>query len=169
MIKKKQYNSFLTAISRKSLPSPTKWLFKNKYLFSDKILDYGCGKCHEINNKYFPCDGYDPYYRPDGIIVGLSYKTIICNFVLNTIPFYQERKDLVRKMQNILHPYGCIYISVRNDIKKLNGWTSRSTWQGNIKPERHMELFAITPHWKMYRVLKYDEWCERNKNVVNIN
>jgi hypothetical protein len=52
--------SWRTAIFRDRLAVPTQYLFDNTLLHS-RILDYGCGKCHDINNEYFKCDGYDPH------------------------------------------------------------------------------------------------------------
>jgi 2-polyprenyl-3-methyl-5-hydroxy-6-metoxy-1,4-benzoquinol methylase len=137
--------SHLTAISRKTLPKPTRWL-KNQHLIWGDFLDYGCGRCHDINkfcililksNKdsqmigSYVVDGYDPHYRPDGITLK-KYNTIVCNYVLNVIEDPNERYKIISDIQNRLKYGGRAYLSVRNDIFKLNGKTLRGTWQGYI-------------------------------------
>lgn len=96
-------------------------------------LDFGCGKCHEINNKHFPCDGYDPHFRPDGVAEGKRYNIIICNYVLCVLP-PKERKAVLKKIQFLLGEYGVAYVSVRND-RPRQGWgvTSKGTYQGRVK------------------------------------
>jgi ATP adenylyltransferase len=105
--------SHKTAISRKTLPLPTRWLL-GRGLLKGVILDYGCGKCFELNNLFFVSDGYDPHYRKDGIEHS-SYDTIICNFVLNVIESPAARQGVIDDIQYLLAPGGVAYISVRND------------------------------------------------------
>ena len=142
-------NSYKTAIKRRGLPNPTRWLLSQR-LLRGTILDYGCGKCHEINNQNFVTDGYDPYYRPEVLIK--KYDTIICNFVLNTLESIFERVAIVQRIRRLLSSNGVAYISVRNDKKKLNGITSRGTWQGYVIPPG--ELIKETPSYRIYRLTK---------------
>jgi hypothetical protein len=121
-------------------------------LLNGSILDYGCGKCHEINNNHFKADGYDPHYRPDGINQQ-SYDVILCNFVLNTIESVFERVATIQRIRKLLSPDGVAYISVRNDKKKLNGFTSRRTWQGFVIPPG--ELIKECASYRMYRLTKF--------------
>lgn len=117
--------SHLTAIGRKKLPSPTQWLLKNKCLgdieFEDVVLDYGCGKCHSVNNQHFVADGYDPHYFPNGLSEGWSYNFIICNYVLCVIPTHQERMAVLQKIQLLLTKNGVAYISL-NIAEPKSGW-----------------------------------------------
>jgi hypothetical protein len=166
MIRKKPYNSHLTAVERKTLQEPVKWLLDSHCLRGD-ILDYGCGKCHELNNKFFKADGYDPYYRPEGIIKK-QYDTIICTDVINTIPFFSERLDCFLKMRGHLknyidyndstkNHYGFLYLIIRNDRNNLKGWSvDRKTWMGYVdvlgwmlKKIGDWEIFCFYP-WDGY-------------------
>ena len=118
-------------------------------------LDYGCGRCHDLNNKHFPSDGYDPHYRPDGIRLQV-YDTILCNFVLNTLPSKLQRWFVVVKVQYLLSPGGLAYFSVRNDKKQLKGWTSKGTWQGFVNVPGG-ELIHKASSYRLYRLTKDDE------------
>lgn len=104
----------MTAKYRKSLPKPTKYLLDNG-LIQGKVLDYGCGMCHEINNQYFAADGYDPYFRP--ILPSSKYDTIICNYVLNVVD-EDKRKTIFKQLKNLSLPNTKIYLTVRRDIKE---------------------------------------------------
>jgi hypothetical protein len=144
--------SHKTAISRKTLPLPTRWLL-SRGLLKGAILDYGCGKCFKLNNLFFVSDGYDPHYRLSGIRHE-SYDTILCNFVLNVIESQEMRNTVVEHIQSLLAHDGIAYITVRNDTHKLNGCTKRGTWQGLVTPPGH--LFKYTANWCMHIMYKGD-------------
>jgi hypothetical protein len=135
MTKKIEHKSHLTAISRKTLPVPTRWLLEQGAIV-EPVLDYGCGKCHEINSEhFFDCDGYDPYYRPSGLPDGKDYATILCIYVLCTIPTWAKRLSILRRIQSLLYPkIGRAFIAVRND-RPRNGWgrSNRGTYQGRVR------------------------------------
>ena len=129
--------SHLTAISRRTLPLPTRWLTEKEFLVG-KILDYGCGKCHSVNNRHFKADGYDPYHHqdPKGIIHRLNtnwYNTIICNYVLCVLE-RRERPFILEDIQRLLNKDGKAYVSVRNDRPK-QGWgrSRKGTYQGRVQ------------------------------------
>jgi hypothetical protein len=138
-------------MSRKTLPAPTRWLLARGFI-QGRTLDYGCGKCHDINNLFFKADGVDPYYRM--VEIGTQYDTILCHFVLNVIEEEPERWSVLQTIRNLLAPTGIAYISVRNDLQKLNGCTSRGTWQGNVKVPGL--LIKTTPSYRLYRLTKND-------------
>lgn len=119
--------SHLTAIVRKTLPAPTRWLMNNEKIWG-AVLDYGCGKCFSVNPPEW--DSYDPHYRPNGLTGTGFYHTIICNYVLCTIPAFFERMEILRNIQSHLYPMGTAFISVRTDRPK-SGWglTARGTYQ----------------------------------------
>lgn len=131
--------SHLTAIVRKTLPTPTKWLRSHSpsLMYSDNdfkirdihVLDYGCGKCSSLNPPTW--DNYDPHFKPDGIPNGKKYDVIICNYVLCVLPPL-EQWSVLRKIKRLLKPTGIAYITVRND-KPKQGWgmSSRGTYQTN--------------------------------------
>ena len=115
-----------------------------------RTLDYGCGRCHELNNHFFQAEGYDPHYRPE-LPVG-QYETILCNFVLNVLPTNLERGTVIHKILDLLTPTGTAYIAVRNDIKKLNGITKRGTWQGYVVSPG--TLIHSCPSYRLYQLTK---------------
>jgi len=152
-----QNKSHLTAVPRKSLPAPTQWLLKRGLLIGTSLLDYGCGKCHSINQKYLKqldvIDGYDPCYRPDGISL-VDYDTVICNYVLNVISSPKKRVEVIEKVLELSR--GVAYITVRNDEGKLKGITKRGTWQGLVKIPKRFPHAVVhqTKDYTMYVVLK---------------
>lgn len=153
-------NSYKTAIKRKALSSPAKYLF-NKYPFTflgnKKWLDYGCG--HGYDADSLGIDKYDPYYFPqletefyDGY---LQYDYIMCNFVLNTIPDAEERYKVIDCLTDLLAPGGVAYISVRNDTQNLHGYTKIGTWQGYVQLNLPVEVRRSS--FRMYRMRKNEE------------
>lgn len=118
--------SWKTAISRKSLSAPAKWL-KDNGLLVGRCLDYGCG-------RGFDCDklgiaGWDPYWRPKK--VAGKFDTIICNYVLNVLETWEQQKVL-DEIRSLLKENGNAYVSVRTDHKNLKGWTKNGTYQCEV-------------------------------------
>jgi len=92
-----------------------------------RVLDYGCGKGFDC--EYFDIEGYDPHFEPempDGL-----FDTVVCNYVLNVIP-ENEWNGVINGILQKLKSGGVAYITVRNDRKYLNGWTSRDTFQTDV-------------------------------------
>ena len=117
-----------TAIKRKSISAPAKKLAKENRL-AGRCLDYGCGYGFDCDN--LGMIGYDPYHRsvePRG-----NFDTILCTYVLNVIESPSERDMVLRAIQSLLKKNGKAYISVRNDLTSLNGYTKIGTWQGKIE------------------------------------
>lgn len=150
--------SHLTAIARNKLPGPTQWLIGRGIIqvylaCPKKILDYGCGKSHLVNNAYFPADGYDPHFRPVAPI--RKYDIIICNYVLCVLPTEAERKEVLRCIQRSLKTDGVAYISVRSAVPKQGyGWSSRGTYQAEVY--LNLELLHSSRDFRMYRLTKSD-------------
>lgn len=146
-----KHNSHLTAISRKTLPVPTRWLRKQGVILG-RVLDYGCGKCASVNPPSW--DNYDPHFYPNGM--SGKYDTILCNYVLCTLP-NDERMEILHDIQNHLTADGIAYISVRNDRPK-QGWgiSSRGTYQGRV---RKLPLLCIreTSQYRIFRLTKHTE------------
>lgn len=127
-----KHKSYLTAISRRTVPAPTRWLIRNG-LVKMPVLDYGCGKCHSVNPPKWI--NYDPHHYPINLehFRG-SNLTVICNYVLCTLP-KEEHLAVLKDIQSLLkvHPESVAYISVRND-KPKQGWglSSRGTYQSKV-------------------------------------
>ena len=123
--------SYLTAISRKTLPKPTQWLLDHGHMTvcpSVKVLDYGCGRCFDINPKEW--DNYDPNFCE--WTCRSLYDQIVCNYVLCVLP-RTERMPVLQGIQRLLKKHGRAFISVRND-KPKQGWgkSSKGTYQGRV-------------------------------------
>ncbi|MCK5605531.1 methyltransferase domain-containing protein [Candidatus Pacearchaeota archaeon] len=113
----------LTAIKRKRLSAPAKFLVDNEHL-KGSILDYGCGRGDDA--QHLEIDSYDPHYQP--VLPSKQYDIILCTYVLNVLPQAQWRQ-VIEDMLEYLAPDGSIYITVRNDARSLKGVTSRGTYQ----------------------------------------
>jgi hypothetical protein len=133
----------LTAISRKDLPNPVKWLLANR-LIHGIVLDYGCGRCKPFNDLLpvqYPeiksINSYDPYYSPDDIILPHGgegwYDVVLCTYVLCTLPEKDEKK-ILKSIKTLIRPNGVAYITVRNDEPKQGyGVSSKGTFQRRVE------------------------------------
>jgi len=147
-------NSHLTAISRRALPTPVRWLMRQGFVLNhDQIatLDFGCGKCASVNPKAW--DNYDPYYAPDGIPTGKKYNIIVCTYVLCVLP-PEERLRVLKKIRYLLSEWGVAYISVRND-KPKQGWgkSSRGTYQGRVA-KLNLPLLHKNSQFRIYQLTR---------------
>jgi hypothetical protein len=152
-------NSHLTAIGRKQIPSPTAWLVLHGFICPQetrvRILDYGCGRCHSVNNTIFKADGYDPYYRPKGLPVNKKYEIILCNYVLCTLT-ESEGKEVLKEIHARLSQYGAAYITVRR-AKPHHGWgvSSKGTFQRLVR----LNLYSVykNSQFEIYRLTKFND------------
>ena len=146
-----QTKSHLTAISRKTLPVPTRWLMKAG-LMVGTVMDYGCGKCASVNPPKWI--NHDPYYHAiDLDRLRGSFSTIICVYVLCTLPD-AERKPVLADIQSLLTDDGVAYIAVRND-KPKQGWglSSRGTYQGRVR-KIVLPLLYKNAQFRIYKLTK---------------
>ncbi len=153
-------NSHLTAISRKKLPVPVRWLFENGFISGD-VLDYGCGKCQELNKTIeksidvTSVCSYDPHYAPNGKCLKKKYDVILCTYVLCATEKKVE-KEILKSIQNLLKKYGMAFISVRTDAPKGGyGYTKRGTCQRKVE----LPLYHIrkTSQYQIYMLTRYCE------------
>lgn len=128
-------NSHLTAISRTKPPTPVLWLLREGLLHG-RILDYGCGKCRDLNNIWFDMPGqcsifsYDPHYQP--VMPEGLFDAILCTYVLCTVE-EREQGGILWDIQRRLKDNGIGFISVRNDKPKWGyGISSKGTFQRNV-------------------------------------
>jgi len=137
--------SYRTAISRKTLSTPMRFLQGQARLFG-RMLDYGCGKGDDADR--LGMDKYDPHFFPE--FKGGPYEVVTCNYVLNVRAEPEVRDDVEEKVIGLLVPGGDAYIAVRNDKKLLNGETSRGTWQGWVEPSNRWTLIKKSAQFRMY-------------------
>lgn len=131
------FNSRLTAITRSNLPLPVRWLLNNNLIKGD-VLDYGCGKCRYVNEKYLrgskikSVTNYDPNYELMPIDAPTGFDTILCTYVLNVLDEKHEI-GILDDIQQRLNKYGVAFISVRNDEPKNEwGFSSIGTFQRQV-------------------------------------
>lgn len=153
-----KHKSYLTAISRKALPTPTKWLASKGYVNLNpprpafKVLDFGCGKCASVNPPHW--FNYDPHYAPmDLSVIHNRMDIVICNYVLCTLP-KEERLKVLQEIQLLLTEWGNAYISVRND-KPKQGWglSSKGTYQGRCEHVTDNMLYGNS-QFRIYHLTK---------------
>jgi 2-polyprenyl-3-methyl-5-hydroxy-6-metoxy-1,4-benzoquinol methylase len=137
--------SHLTAIARKAPSKPMRYL-DARGMLRGRGLDFGCGRGHDADA--FGLERFDPHFAPQ-MPVG-TFDTVVCNYVLNVIPSPDERDAIITVLSRLLAPGGIAYISVRNDRKSLNGWTSRGTWQGYVELDLPVE--TSNSNFTMYRL-----------------
>jgi hypothetical protein len=150
------HKSHLTAIARKTLPVPTRWLVKQG-LIKLPCLDYGCGKCHKVNPHVWI--NYDPFhYKTNLDYFRGSNMTVVCNYVLCTIPSFFDRMRVLRDIQSLLMPKGTAYISVRAD-KPRWGWgqSERGTYQCRPKVIPPLEEIYVNRNFRVFRLTKDTE------------
>ena len=149
--------SYKTAIHRTN-PSMTVKKIELLRLIKNQVFDYGCGTGKDV--QYLKSRGYsvnfwDPYYfnkTPPSRFRAHSFRTIFCTYILNVIPS-NERNDVIKKIQRLLHKDGKSFFTVRtsSDIlerakenrwkKRSDGWiTKRGTFQKGFKPDELMNL-----------------------------
>jgi len=152
----KNMKAHLTAISRKTLSAPMRWLNSLALIpQASKSLDYGCGRGFDADQ--LGMDKFDPHYFPTAPAGG--YDVVTCNYVLNVIPEDSEREKVLLQLQAQAAYRGTVYVAVRNDKAALKGWTSKGTWQGDISD---LELEA-KGFWKIrecanFRLFKWRNW-----------
>lgn len=148
-------NSYKTALTRKALTAPVRELItKGHMILSDdtKYLDYGCGKA--LDADLLGGEKYDVYFYPDKTpLTNNTYNYITCTYVLNTIEDLKIRENILNSILNLLLNAGVAFITVRNDIKKLNGLTSINTWQGHI--DLPYEIVQRTSSYITYKMEKH--------------
>lgn len=104
----------MTARPRTKLSAPAAYL-NRRGLIIGHALDYGCG--HGFDCDSLGINGYDPNF-PDRCVVdltGSTYTTVLCIYVLNTIPDEASRNEIISHLFSLLKPGGNAYVAVRRD------------------------------------------------------
>lgn len=134
-----------TAITRGKPSSPTYWLYENGYL-APHGLDYGCGKGFDA--EYLGWDRYDPFYAP--IRPTILYYQIICQYVLNVVSEYWQRK-ILKDIRSILGLMGQAFITVRRDLPR-EGRPGRDCFQRYV--ELNLPILHKTSWYCIYLLEK---------------
>lgn len=145
----KVVSGYRTAITRKGISKPMRWLYTHK-LLKGKVLDYGCGRGIDVGvlawfMLHGSISGYDPYYYPDQSVLVKGYDTITCHYVLNVVGVREEKK-ILRRVAQLLTRGGRAYFTVRRDIAR-GGYTSSKgvhRWVELGKPYREIYSDSAT-------------------------
>lgn len=136
MKQEKINHPYLTAIERKEISVPARFLAKHG-LLKGRILDYGCGfgyDTDELKRKGYNITGYDYYYRPD--YPQEKFDTIMCIYVLNVLEPYAQA-EVMMNVTNLLNPKGTAYFAVRRDLSeegfRIHAIYKQYTYQCNVK------------------------------------
>src|SRR5271157_4215700 len=116
-----QDKSYLTAITRKTLSAPLKFLINSgRILIGHQILDYGCGKgadCCWLHIKGYKPQGFDPHWYNDPLALMKEYDVVLCTYVLNVVDS-KTRTEVIACLKDLVVSDGKIYITVRRDFAK---------------------------------------------------
>ncbi|MFQ5641903.1 MAG: hypothetical protein ACE5IR_28335, partial [bacterium] len=123
---------YRTAIQRKSKSKPVRY-FEESGLIKGKCLDYGCGMDRHKYKKF------DPFYKPDYILLKKKWDTIMCNYVLNVIPLTHNRIELLLTLKHLLAKNGRILVSVWQ--KDEFDSTTKSGYQSGMSENEWHEFF----------------------------
>jgi len=146
-------NTHKTAVARIKPSVPARWIARH-FKLKNPMLDFGCGKGKDA--QYFMCDKYDSWYYPE--FPRRKYNTIVCIYVLNTLEEPQQLK-VIEQIKELLLPTGVAYLAVRNDKKNLNGYTSRGTYQCEVKLD--LPVLVKNSRFKVYLLEKNEfNWLE---------
>lgn len=104
-----------TAMSRKTLSQPAKWL-KKKGLLNGTILDFGCGRGTDA--KFLAKDGievatYDKFWGP--CMPQGYFDTVMSNFVFNVITDDTDFFEALELLKAKVAQGGTAYITVRRE------------------------------------------------------
>lgn len=154
-----------TAIKRNKLSAPVRWLLRHhSFTHYAKILDLGCGKLDDMNGlrqENYNVRGFDPAHWPDSTSMEMRFSVVLCTYVLNVIPEYQDQivLDIIR---DSLEPGGSAFITVRRDLpsagKKGRG---AGVWQRYV--QLPLESMVENRNFAIYRMDKEPEQCQLQK------
>ena len=170
-----------TAIVRKKMSAPLKFLLKRHYFISKRyhsILDYGCGRGTDVirlKAQGYRVKGWDPHWEnncrlePDE-----QFDLVICLYVLNVISSPEERESVISKCWQHVAPGGVLFVATRTDLE-INSEAKRCGWaqygDGYISsPDRRTfqlgfsasDITALIPDSCHY----FTEVCERTKEFT---
>jgi SAM-dependent methyltransferase len=155
-----QVQSRLTAIARKSLSAPSRYLLENGFL-KGRILDFGCGRGDLKKFVDGDIEEYDPFYAPHKPIG--KFDVVVCNYVLCVLDWRRRMKAL-EEARSYLKPGGCLFVSVRRDLKR-SGPTSKG-FQFNVRLKED-SLVRRSGAFEIYKI-KNDEGtqCVRQSGKI---
>lgn len=120
------YDPHITAISRKGISAPLKFLLENELIYKgEKILDFGAGKLKDtdwLNENGYNCKAYDKYHDDHKIsdieiCKKNKFNVLFSIYVFNVIETKDEFKETLKLIREINAERK--YIAIRNDFKAI--------------------------------------------------
>lgn len=146
-------NSGATAIARKTVSAPTRWLCEHHYVYGD-VLHFGEGKAYQDTAALEALPGVGGVYAYDPnsvdeykriLPMGCQFDFTVCNYVLNTLmPMEREQAFIDAFLKSV-----CAIFTVRIDKVEGQPWadgviTSRGTFQTQLSAEEWIIWFYDT-------------------------
>ncbi|MEM2146574.1 MAG: methyltransferase domain-containing protein [Candidatus Jordarchaeaceae archaeon] len=135
-----------TAIHRRKASLPLKIVLE-RGLIKGNVFDWGCGYGKDVEylkGMGIISEGWDPIHKPvpkpENYPPGY-FQTVLCIYVINTLPNHEERMSVLRDIYNFLPLGGVLILAVRSvdEVERArtrnwrrfgDGWlTSRGTFQ----------------------------------------
>ncbi len=113
-----------TAISRKTMSVPTRYLVENDLIKGD-VLDFGCGRGFDTDE--LGAVGYDPNSEDYADFPTNKFDTIVCNYVLNVVP-PDVQNEIIEQIKSLMKDDAIAYISVRRDVDKDPDPENQTQW-----------------------------------------
>lgn len=85
-----------------------------------RVFDHGCGLGEDVEHLKklgYLAKGYDPNHKPKPAPWGLnsgSFDLVLCTYVLNVLPFQEERIDALKMARRLVHEHGALAVTVRS-------------------------------------------------------
>lgn len=146
-----------TAIHRRSPSLPLRIALRLG-LLKGNVFDWGCGYGRDVEylrELGITAEGWDPIHKPkpkpEEYPSGL-FQTVLCIYVINTLPTLEDRLSVLKDIYNFLPPGGQLLLAARSAIevektrtKKWkqygDGWvTSRGTFQKGFTIEELLDI-----------------------------
>ena len=155
----RENKSHLTAIHRKGPSVPCAWLVRSG-LVKGHVLDWGCGRGADadfLRSELFHVFDYDPHFQSVLPPTGDKFDTVLCTYVLNVIPDYFARAQVVTDILPYMERGAWLYVAIRAREEELQGYTKRGTWQGYVGDQLRTGGFTL-----IRGVADYEIWGWQN-------
>lgn len=116
-----------TAIRRKTMSAPARWVRDRTTWWLGSVLDYGCGHGADVRGfdeepETVPA-GWDPAHAPEGIDLyndghplTRKFWCVLCTYVLNVLPPEQWGRVLRAVESRAIEGGGRVVVTVRRDV-----------------------------------------------------
>ena len=153
-------NSHKTALRRKTMSRPVKWLHSNGMLTKTSLLDFGCGRgkdVEELRALGYSVQGYDPHYFPEK--PKTLFRTVMMIYVIGVLG--RERNRVLQEAWNMVREGGRLLIVARTDHEVARR-AERIGW----KKRRSGYITKAGTYLEGYSLLKLERLADRLSPVA---